>query len=73
MNLFILEAGEVASQVRQRNGQLVGMDRLLFAQVLHEGGDRCGRGQLGEVDQTASDGAEELLPENEQQSELKLC
>ena len=73
MNLFILEAGEVASQVRQRNGQLVGMDRLLFAQVLHEGGDRRGRGQLGEVDQAAGDGAEELLSVNEQQSELNLC
>ena len=73
MNLFILEAGEVASQVRQRNCQLVGMDRLLLTQVVHEGGDRRGRGQLGEVDQAAGDGAEKLLSENEQQSELKLC
>ena len=67
MDLFILEAGEVASQVRQRNGQLVGVDRLLFAQVLHEGGDRRGRGQLGEVNQAAGDGAEKLLPEKEHQ------
>jgi len=38
---------------------------LLLVQLLHEGGDGSGRGQLCEVEQTAGNSAEKLYPKKQ--------